>query len=256
MKNKGLLIFFLLWSSCFAEDVRFEQKLGARLPAETEVINEQGKLTRFGDYIGDKPTILSFAYYGCPNLCTLVLNGLATAVEASGLTPGRDVKLVSVSIDPREKSSLSLAKKRTYLARLGQAGDENPSWHFLTADDTSIQALTKASGFHYKYDPVSEEYNHPSGIIVLSPEGVISRYFFGIQFDPAELKSAIQEAKLGKSHPSLTEVVLNCFHYHPETGRYGAFILKLLQWVSAITITALAILLVRLSTVSKKVAHE
>jgi protein SCO1/2 len=261
MRNKlffflvQLILLFLLSVASFANDgdVRFEQKLGTQLSPQTSVFNERGLSEPLGNYFGKKPIILSFVYYGCPNLCTLVLNGLADAVQSSGLHPGRDVTLMSISIDPKEKPSLSLAKKRSYLARILQTGDENPAWHFLTAPQSSIQSLTSASGFHFKYDPLSQEYNHPSGIIILTAEGTISRYFFGIRFDPADLKAAISDAGLGKSHRTLTEVILNCFHYSP-TGKYGNLIITLLQAVSLMTVVALSMLLLRLGP--KKVVHD
>ncbi len=250
----ALLSFFFFATSVFAsgEDVRFEQKLGTALSPQTQVMSEQGAVRPLGDYFGTKPIILSFVYYGCPNLCTLVLNGLATSIQESGIQPGRDVELLSVSIDPNERPSLSLAKKRTYLARLGQTGDDNPAWHFLTATPNAIDSLTQASGFHYKYDPISRQFNHPSGIIVLSPKGVISRYFFGIRFNSIELKTALNEATLGKSHRTLSEVILNCFHYDPQTGKYGSLIISLLQGFSLFTVFLLGVLFLRLSLQPKE----
>jgi protein SCO1/2 len=235
--------------------VRFEQKLGTQLPASVQLIDEHGQIRQLATFLGHKPLILSFVYYGCPNLCTLVLNGLVGAINDSGLRPGKDVDFLSVSIDPNEKPPLSLAKKRTYLARIGQTGDENPSWHFLTATESTIQTLTAAAGFHFKYDSIAQEYNHPSGLIVLSPKGVVTRYFFGIRFNPEELKAAVSDASVGKTHKTLTEIILNCFHYSPKTGKYGSLIITILQWLSLATVLALIALLLRLALMPKKVIH-
>jgi protein SCO1/2 len=236
--------------------VRFDQEIGAHLPAQVAVIDEQGQLIHLEDIMGKRPSILSFVYYGCPNLCTLVLNGLTEAVRSSGLQPGQDFNVLSLSIDPKEKPALALAKKRTYLARLGQTGDENPSWHFLTAPQTSIDFLTRWAGFHYQYDSINQEFNHPSGIIILTPDGVISRYFFGIRFEPDALREAIGEASQGKFHRTLKEIILNCFHYNPTSGKYGNLIIKILQAVSFVSLMALLALLIRLSLPPKRPVHE
>jgi protein SCO1/2 len=257
MKNRAALFFLLLSYSCFAsvQDVRFEQKVGSQMPATVQVIDEHGRAAPLETFFGDKPLILSFVYYGCPNLCTLVLNGLVGAMNESGLKAGKDVNLLSISIDPNEKPSLSLAKKRTYLARLEQTGDDNAAWHFLTASASNIQTLTQAAGFHFKYDKLTQEFNHPSGLLILSPKGAITRYFFGIQFNPEDLKTAVKDAAQGKTYKTLTEVILNCFHYSPQTGKYGSLIIRILQGVSLVTVLALIALLLRLALVPKKVLH-
>ena len=253
----GLLSIFLLSLTvlCHAGDVEqigFDQKIGAVLPTKAPLLDETGKVVNLGQYLGNKPIILSFVYFGCPNLCTLVLNGIVDSLGSAGLNPGKDVQILSISINPNEKPSLALAKKRTYLARFGQTGDENLAWHFLTASEEVIQVLTAQAGFHFKYDPISQEYNHPSGFVLLSPSGKISRYFFGLRFDPKELTKAISDASLGRSRKTIAEIILNCFHYRPENGKYGKIITLLLQWASLVTIVSLGGLFVWLGFSRKR----
>jgi protein SCO1/2 len=239
------------------DDVRFEQKINQKLfdrkksgkegeetPADDLLKDENGIPVQIDQLVGNRPVILSFLYFKCPNLCSLVLNGVVDAVKSSGLEPGRDVDLLSVSINPEEKSELALAKKRTYLARLGLYGDDNPVWHFLTGSQESIKKVTELAGFHYQYDPISKEFAHPSGFLVLTPSGKISRYFSGIRFSPGELKAAILDAREERAKKTLLDVVLNCFHYNPETGKYGKLIGLVLQGAGLLTVAGLGALFV------------
>jgi protein SCO1/2 len=236
----GLL--FLLPAVSGQADVRFEQKLGAKLPLETPVTDETGKTLPLGVFFRGKPVLLVFAYYGCPNLCTLVLNGLVEAMKK--LSPDYDV--LTLSIDPTERPPLALAKQRSYLARAGQARKKDASWHFLTADSASIAALTQAAGFHFQYDPISRQYDHPSGVIVVSPRGVLSQYFFGIHFPPDRLAHAIRDASRSKVGKEIDEILLYCFHYEPSSTRVGSITLLVIRVFGLLGVGALAGLLIHL----------
>jgi protein SCO1/2 len=245
----GLFLSLALVSAYASEEgeIRLEQKLGTSLSGSAILKDEAGRSVNLGSYFGHKPILLSFVYFKCPNLCTLVLNQIVEAIHLGGLKPGDDVELLSISINPNETPALALAKKRTYLARLGLVGDENPAWHFLTAHADVIQTLTEEAGFHFKYDPASEEYNHPSGFILLTSQGKISGYFSGVRFDPNELKSAVKIAALGETHKNLTEIILNCFHYLPEQGKHGKLIVLILQGTSLLTLAGMGGLFIWMS---------
>jgi protein SCO1/2 len=234
-------------SAAVPNEVRWEQKVGAGLSLNVPVLDEKGRLTSLAPLLRQKPLLLTFVYFRCPNLCTLVLNGIVDALRAGTLKVGRDFNLASISINPEESSNLALTKKRSYLARLDQAGDDNPVWRFLTAPETTIRTLTDEAGFHFKYDPVTHDYAHPSGFIVLTPTGRISRTFFGIRFDPLEIRQAISDASIEQSHRNFTEIILNCLHYNPEQGRYGPLIQRLLQVLGLLTVVMVGGLLFALS---------
>jgi protein SCO1/2 len=226
-------------------DVRFEQKRGAHLPLETKLTDEYGFERPLKDYFGNGPLILVFSYFRCPNLCTLVLNGLVQSLQQLPDHLGSDYQVLSVSIDPLEKPSLALAKKLSYLARLGQAGSlqthpqgstqMSPGWHFLTGQEEPIKKLARSSGFHYQKDPGSRDYSHPSGFLVLTPKGVISKYFFGIQFDPQELHQALLTARSHQKSSWTEEILLYCFHYNPKFSQNGPLIIQIIRIVGGLS---------------------
>lgn len=216
------------------QEVRFEQHLGNQLPLETPLIDELGQKKTLKSFTGRTPLILAFTYFRCPNLCTLVLNGLVQALKQLPDQIGRDYKVLAISIDPAEKPSLALAKKRTYLAKLGnlENSDQGESWSFLTSasqNDNDIHQLATSAGFHYYQEELSGEYAHPSGFLVVSPSGFISQYFFGIQFDPKKLHEALSQAKLERSGSWIEEVLLYCFHYDPKLSHNGPLIMTAIR---------------------------
>lgn len=228
--------------------VRFEQNLGARIP-EADVVDEYGKLVKLSGLLASGPTILVFAYYKCPNLCSLVLDGLAEALRKMPSVLGKDYQVVTISIDPRETRKTSLAKTRSTLARLGvtlEAYPQGSPWRFLTASAADILKLTKAAGFYFRYDPVSGEYSHPSGILVLTPTGKISQYFFGIRFSPPKLEAALALAAAEKRGTLVERIFLYCLHYQANQGKHGALILVLIRASAGLTVFALLIGLARL----------
>lgn len=218
-------------------DVGFDQRLNEQAPLDLEFADETGKTVRLGDYFGQKPVVLVLAYYRCPMLCTLVLNGLAQAMHDMPLTPGKDFEVVTVSFDPRETPALAAAKKKTYVARYGRPGAAE-GWHFLTGTAEPIRRLTEAVGFRYVYDAKKGQFIHASGVVVLTPAGKISRYFFGIQYLPRDLRLGLVEASGGKVGSPADEVLLYCFHYDPSLGRYTASILNFVRAGGVLTIVA------------------
>lgn len=226
-------------------NVRYEQRLGEQIPLETTWTTETGQISPLSNLLIKKPHILVFAYYRCPNLCTLVLNGLTQALQGLPQHLGKDFDILTVSIDPTESNSLALMKKRTYLARLGTPRANG--WNFLVGRENSIRTLTQAAGFYYEKDKISGEYNHPSGIIVLTPEGKLSQYFFGIQFDPKLLDQALQRAGQDKQGSIVEEILLYCFHYDPSVHSKGKAIMAMIRLLGLIGAIGLVGLIVHLS---------
>jgi protein SCO1/2 len=246
----GLQLFFLisaLAQFCAADsqapaalrDVGFDQRLNESIPLELEFTNETGAAVKLADYFGNRPVILVLAYYRCPMLCTLVLNGVVQAMHGMSLVPGKDYNVVTVSFDPRETPALAAAKKKTYVANYGRVGADE-GWHFLTGKQEAIEKLTRAVGFRYVYDAKQDQYIHTSGIIVLTPQGRISRYFYGIQFPARDLRLGLVEASANRIGSPTDEVLLYCFHYDPATGKYTASVLNFVRAGGVLTILALA----------------
>jgi protein SCO1/2 len=208
-------------SSADLKGVYFEQHLGSQLPSDLQLTDEEGKPFRI-QANHSKPMILTFAYFRCANLCSLVLNGLVSALRETSLQLGQDFKVLTVSIEPSESPKLAKAKKKSYLARLEKLTSEqrkNADWHFLTGGKAEIDRLTATAGFHFKRDVLSGTYSHPSGLVILSPEGKITQYLFGIHFDPKELERGIERASKRRVGSLAEELLLFCFHYDPNSNR-------------------------------------
>lgn len=233
--------------------VSFDQKLGGDVPLGLEFRDENGKVVNLASLVSDRPVILTPVYYGCPMLCTQVLNGLVSSLRALGLEPGKDFQIISFSINPAEEPALAAEKKAKYLNSLGLA-DAGAGWHFLTglplppegerklgengeplgAGADNIHALAQSIGFRYWYDRELGHYAHQPGIVVLTPKGRISKYLFGIEFDARTLKFALIEASEGKVGTVVDQLWMLCFHYDPTTGKYGLVITGLLRIVGAV----------------------
>jgi protein SCO1/2 len=238
-------------------NVRFDQHLGESLPLDATVTDERGQTRTLGSFFNRRPVILVFSYFKCPNLCTLVLNGLVEGVKPLAGKLGKDFDILTLSIDPDEKSSLALAKRRTYMARLGKSEnnqDEGTSiaWHFLTADLENIKRITGASGFYYKRDEKSGDFAHASGLLIATPTGIISQYFFGIQFESSKLQSALTTAGREGRGSIIDRILLFCFHYDPAASVHGAVIIKAIRLVGALSATLLFVFLFRLSKSSPR----
>ncbi len=247
MKALALIILILGFAAATrAEDNRppalkgvgIDQRLNAQVPLDLMFRDEDGRSVRLGDYFGSKPVILALVYYKCPMLCTLTLNGLERTMRVMPFDVGDQYTVVTVSFDPRETPALATAKKQEYLAHYGRPGGAT-GWHFLTGEESSIRPLTEVVGFHYNYDPQSGQYAHTTGLVVLTPQGRIARYFYGVEFSPRDLRLSLVEASANKIGSRVDEILLFCFHYDPATGKYGLVIMRVIQFAGAITVLAL-----------------
>jgi protein SCO1/2 len=222
------------------KNVGIQQKLGVTIPLDLQFADEYGHAVQLGDYFKTRPVILVLVYYQCPMLCTMVLNDLLRTMRSMHETVGTDFDVLTVSFDPRDTPELALRKQQTYLAQYDRPGAE-AGWHFLTGEPASIRALTDAVGFHYVWDPKFQVYAHASGIIVLTPQGKTSRYFFGIDYVPKDLRLALTEASGNKIGGWTDEVLLYCFCYDPTTGKYGLAISRLLKTGGVATVLGLCL---------------
>lgn len=221
-----------------AQTVGIDQHLGRPLPLEVRVRDESGRERSLADFFGNKPVVLNFVYYRCPMLCTQVLNGVLRASQAIPLEIGRDYEIVTISIDPRETTEIAAAKKATYVSAYRRGG-ANRGWHFLTADERTIEALTTAAGFRFQYDPHSDQFAHASGIMLVTPEGRLSRYLYGIDYAPADLRLGLVDSSSGRIGTAVDQLLLLCFHYDPATGKYGLVISRVLRIAGIATTLAL-----------------
>ncbi|MFN8059795.1 MAG: SCO family protein [Vicinamibacterales bacterium] len=201
-------------------DVGWDQHLDGQVPLDTPFVDDEGRTVTLGQYFGPRPVFLALVYYECPMLCTQVLNGAVKALDViPQLTAGSEFELVVISIDSKESPALAAAKKRAYLESYGRMGAER-GFHFLTGSEESIQKVAGAIGFKYVYDKEIDEYAHLAGITLLTPEGRISRYFFGIDFGPMDLKLGVMDASNRRIGTVLDQVLLYCYHYDPSSGTY------------------------------------
>lgn len=215
--------------------VEFEQKLNQQLPLDLTFRNEAGQTVQLADYFDQKPVILVFAYYECPMLCTLVLNGLVTSLNGLTFDVGNQFEIVTVSIDPTETPELAAAKKAVYLEQYRRPGAA-AGWHFLTGEQAAIDRLTQATGFHYNYDAAKDEYAHPTGIMVVTPQGKIARYFYGIDFPARDLRLGLVEAAANKIGSPVDQLLLLCYHYDPVVGQYTVTIMNIIRLAGLTTI--------------------
>jgi len=219
--------------------VGIDQRLDEQLPLDTPFRDESGREVRLGEYFGEKPVILSLVYYQCPMLCTLVLNGLASALDVLTFDVGKEFDIVTISFDPRDTPQLAAAKKQSYLQRYRRPGAAT-GWHFLTGSAASIERVATAAGFRYAFDPEQQQFAHAAGIIILTPEGRVARYFYGVEYAPRDLRLGLIEASEHKIGTPVDEVLLYCFHYDPHTGRYGAVVMNIVRLGGVVTLLALA----------------
>ena len=220
------------------KQVDFTQHLDAQLPLDLPFRDENGRTVKLGDYFGTKPVVLAFVYYECPMLCTQVLNGLASALGVLDESIGKEFDVVTVSFDARETSVVAAGKKKAYLERYKRPTAAQ-GWHFLTGDQASIDAITKAAGFSYTWDAATQQFAHASGVMVATPDGRLSRYFFGIEYAPRDLKFALIESSAGQIGGLAEKVLLYCYHYNPSSGRYGFVAMRAVRIGGAITLVAL-----------------
>ena len=225
----------------YLKGIGIEQRLGQQIPLDLVFKDETGKSVKLGDYFdGKKPVVLTLVYYGCPLLCTLVLNDLTRGMNGLDLSAGDDYQVVTVSFDPKETPAIAAEKKQNYLRSYRRPHAED-GWHFLTGDEASIHALTETIGFTYRWDPQYNQFIHPSGITILTPNGVISRYFFGIDYGLKDLKLSLQEASGNKIGTLTDQILLYCFHYDELSGmyKYSHAVIRLVQLGGVLTLMGL-----------------
>lgn len=220
-------------------DVGIDQKLDNHVPLDLAFRDEAGKEVTLGQYFHRKPVVLVLAYYDCPMLCTLVLNGVLHSFEGMKFNIGQDFDVVTVSIDPTETPELANAKKAIYVGLYGRP-NAAAGWHFLTGEEPAIRALADAVGFRYNYDPNTRQYVHATGIMVLTPEGRLARYFYGIRYPSGNLRLALVEASQGKIGSPADKLILYCSQYDPATGKYSVLVSRLLKLGALITVFSLA----------------
>lgn len=223
------------------KQVGIDQKLNQSVPLNLTFRDEHGQTVQLGQYFGQKPVILTLVYYNCPMLCTQVLNGVEVGLKGIPLDIGKQFNVVTVSIDPSEGHVLADVKQEMYTGMYGRPGAAQ-GWHFLTGDEPQIKQLADAVGFRYAYDPDTKQFAHASAIMILTPEGKISRYFYGIQFPARDLRLGLVEASEGKIGSPVDAVLLFCYHYDPHTGKYGLLISHVMQAGGALTVLVLGVL--------------
>ncbi len=226
------------------EGIVFEQRLGAQADLDLAFTDSNGKSVRLGDYFGEKPVVLALVYYDCPMLCTLELNGLLKAMRALDVEAGKDYRVVTVSFDPRETPEMAAEKKEHYMLQYTRAGFYNRAaieqgWSFLTGDEAAIAQLTETVGFGFRFDERTKLYRHASGIVTLTPEGVVSRYQFGVEYSARDLKFNLMEASKNQVGGLADAVMLYCFHYDPTTGKYGFAVMNALRLSAGVTLLLL-----------------
>jgi protein SCO1/2 len=220
-------------------EIGFEQNIDQPLPLDAPFRDEHGRDVRLGDFFGTRPVVLAFVYYDCPMLCLQVINAMAGTIGVLSLDAGRDFDIVLISIDPREGPEQAAAKKAMFLERY-----ERPTAasgvHFLTGTEAAIARVAAAAGFRYAWDEPTEQYAHPAGIIVVTPDGRPARYLFGLEYSPRDLRFALLEASEGRVGSKVDALLLYCFHYDPMTGRYGVVVMQVLRIAGVATVLAIA----------------
>lgn len=253
MKRLFFLFFVLCTTTQFASaeipdaklrQVNFEQKPGASISPNLQFRDESGRIVKLGDYLGRKPVILVPGYYGCPMLCTLVLNGLSETLLDLKTSVGPDFEVVNFSIDPSETPALAAAKEKNCLRSYGRPGAEQ-GWHFLTGDEAAIRQLCDEIGFSYAYDPQIKQYAHPSGFVVITPQGKIARYFMGVDYSARDLDASLTAASSNHTGSPVRQMLLLCFHYNPVTGKYGGLIINTVRACGILTLAGLGLFIAR-----------
>jgi len=255
MRNAPPIIFLaslLLASGAFADNtavqpkildnVGITQRLGESIPLDLTFNDETGHPVQLSHYFQDhKPVLLTMVYFECPMLCSEILNGLVRTLRIIPLSAGKDFNLVTVSFDPTETPKLAALKKLSYVDKYRRPGAAD-GWAFLTGNETNIKKLADAVGFRYAWDPQLKQFAHASSIMILTPQGKLARYFYGVEFPSQDVRLSLVEASGGKIGGFIDQAVLFCYHYDPATGRYGLLIMRVLQLAAVATLLALALL--------------
>jgi protein SCO1/2 len=218
--------------------VAFDQRLNEQVPLDLVFRDEEGRAVQLGHYFGTKPVILVLAYYNCRILCPVVLDGLLKSLRVLSFDVGDQFSVVTMSFDPRDTPALAAARKATYIQRYGRLGAAD-GWHFLTGEQATIEKLTQAVGFHYVYDAETDQYAHATGIMLLTPQGKIARYLYGIEYSPKDLRLGLVEASANRIGSPVDQVLLYCYKYDPVTGKYGLVIMNVIRLAGIGTVLAL-----------------
>jgi protein SCO1/2 len=220
--------------------IGIQQNLNARIPLDLVFHDETGAAVPLRTYFGQKPVLLAPVYFRCPMLCSQVLSGVVAGLRPLSIEPGRDFEVVAVSFDPADTPAEAVRKcvqySHSYSSRAGTVG-----WHFLTGDEKSIQPLMQSIGFHYRYDAAHQIFIHASGVMVLTPEGRLARYLYGVDYEPKDLKLSLVEASHLRIGSPVDQILLFCYHYDPKTGKYGAVVINLLRGAAVLMIGILAV---------------
>ncbi len=218
--------------------IGIQQNLNASIPLDLVFHDETGAAVPLRTFFGQKPVLLAPVYFRCPMLCSQVLSGVVSGLRPLSIKPGRDFEIVAVSFDPADTPAEAARKRdhysHSYSSRAGTAG-----WHFLTGDEQSIRPLMNAIGFHYRYDAAHQIFIHASGVMVLTPDGHLARYLYGVDYEPKDLKLSLIEASNGRIGSPVDQILLYCYHYDPTTGKYGAVVINLLRGAAALMLAVL-----------------
>lgn len=228
------------------DEIRIDQNLGGQLPMDLSLRDEEGRPVRLGDLFAGKPVVMTLAYARCPMLCGMVREGMAKGVRPLGMTPGREFTLLTISIDPKETTEATAAARTAALKELSSdpklaEAAASGGWRFLSGDAAAVEALTTAAGFRYVYDPKSDQFAHSSGVMIVTPDGRLSRYLLGIEFAPRDLRLALVEASAGRIGTLADKLALLCLQYDPTTGHYGATIITVMRIGGVLTVLALSL---------------
>jgi protein SCO1 len=215
--------------------VGIEQRLNEQMPLDAVFKDEHGAQVHLGDVAKGKPVVLALVYYSCPMLCNQILNGVLGSLRQVSFNAGEQFEVIAISFDSRETAELAATKKQTYVKAYNRPGAE-AGWHFLTGDDANIKRVTDAAGFHYKWDEKTNQFAHASGIMLLTPEGKLARYFYGIEYPPRDLRLGLVEASESKIGSPVDTLMLYCYHYDPATGKYGAVVMNIMKVAGVITV--------------------
>jgi protein SCO1/2 len=232
-------------------EIGIDQRLNEQVPLDLAFRDESGETVQLNRYIKDKPVIIALVYYQCPLLCNQVLGGLGSALRTLSFDVGKEFEVVTVSFDARETPEMASEKKARYLEQYNRAGASN-GWHFLTGDQTSIDRLCEAVGFKYTFDKDTNQFAHAAGIMVVTPQGKLARYFYGIEYPPKDLKFGLMEASENRIGSPVDRLILYCYHYDPMTGKYGVVVMRVMQVAGALTVIAIIILLLALRRINQR----
>jgi protein SCO1/2 len=233
-------------------EVGFDQNIGAVAPLDAIFKDETGKTVVLGDYFSDKPVVLNLAYFTCPMLCGLSMQGLSSSLKGIDLDAGRDFTVLTISFDPRETPDMAHAKKDRALADYGRAGADR-GWHFLTGGEDAIARVTGVVGFRYQWDESAKQYAHATGLVVLTPDAKIARYLFGIEYAPKDLRLSLVEASKGRLGTLVDKLLLLCYHYDPKIGKYGLLAIGAMRMAGILTLVSLGLFVVMTTQRERKV---